>query len=647
MCSIFGWVPLGQHQRRSQKAVAEKLVQQMRHRGPDDCGYVQFDLQGRLFCERDKEPEGTLLMLGQNRLSIIDLSHAGHQPMTTPDGRYTIVFNGEIYNYIELREQLRSKGVEFRTNTDTEVLLYWLVHYGDSRLTSLVGMFAFAFYDADKRTLLCVRDYFGIKPFFYSVGSGGFCFASELPSILSFPHLTRRLCAQAAYDYLSFGRYDGGRQTFLRDVCRLLPGCCVKVNLDKPDAVEETYFWKPDLEKRSDLSFDEAAKHIRELFLKNIQLHLRSDVPLGIALSGGIDSSSIACGIRQVAPKVEMHAFSFIANDARLSEEKWVDLVTQEANLITHKVKVGHEELFGDLDDMIANQGEPFGSTSIYAQYRVFKLARENGITVTLDGQGADEIFAGYSGYQGARIATMVCKGRVFEALRYCGASSHNSELSYKRGLLMLIKELTPKSLQSLRLRLLGGMPRLDVFRAGVLKRNGVEAMSCGFDDRETLFPKTNDIMRKTLAYQLTHFGLQHLLRHADRNSMAFSIESRVPYLTHELSEFVLSLPENYLVSESGESKHIMRKALRGITPDIILDRRDKIGFETPEGDWFLADADKIDEIFKSANGVPLINPLEMSKEWHEIVEGRLPYNRKLWRWVNYIKWATSLGIVE
>ncbi len=327
------------------------------------------------------------LLLGQTRPSIIDLSSAGHQPMRSADGRYTLVYNGEIYNYQELRQRLEKGGITFRTETDTEVLLQALIHRGKETLPCLTGMFALALFDAERRTLFCARDCFGIKPFFWYRGSMGFCFASEIPALLRFPQVLSRADPTAAYQYLCYGQYDTGDTTMLADIFALPPAHYVEVSLDAPAEVYPQRWWKPNIADSCPLSYADASIRLRELFLESIHLHLRSDIQLGVALSGGIGSSATTCVVRHLHPDADLHTFSFIAAGSDVSEEDWATLVAEKTRAIRHVVTVEPSELSSDLDTLLRVQGEPFGSTSIYAQYRVFRLAQECGITVTRMGR--------------------------------------------------------------------------------------------------------------------------------------------------------------------------------------------------------------------------------------------------------------------
>jgi len=594
------------------------------HRGPDDRGLETFRLaQG-------------FLELGQTRLSIIDLSSRGHQPMRSADGRYTIVFNGEIYNYRELRGNLTKRGAPFVSESDTEVLLAAWSEWGRSCLTRLTGMFAFGVYDNVEAHLTLVRDAFGIKPLFYSHENADFLFASEIPALLALKSGRAQLNWQRAYDYLVHGDYDSGPETFFEGIFHLPPGHLLRVDLANGKAGTPECWWTPSLAERRDLTFEQATEAVRETFLQSVRLHLRSDVPLGAALSGGIDSSAVVCAMRHVAPDAAINTFSYIAAGSELNEEPWVDMVNARVGASAHKVVVSPQELARDLDDMIRTQGEPFGSTSIYAQYRVYQLAKANGVTVTLDGQGADEMLAGYIGYPGQRLRSLLEQGKFAEAWHFLDRWSQWPGRSRVAGLKRAIAEITNGSLHEA-LRMFDGRRALpDWINAGELKDHGVVRRF------PRLRPESDELGRRVmaeLALSLTTRGLPALLRHGDRNSMRFSVESRVPFLTLEMTSLLLSLPEHYVISPRGETKHVFRAAMRGIVPDQILDRRDKIGFATPERDWFTSTADTIRGWLTENPHLPLLKRREVIDAFDRIISGKEEFSWQVWRWINFSRW--------
>jgi asparagine synthase (glutamine-hydrolysing) len=639
MCGIAGIVWGQTAAGRQWSAVPLRLLE---HRGPDDHGWLTLSGRG-VRCGRGDPDEGPAeAVLVHRRLSILDLSDGGWQPMLSPDGRHALVFNGEIYNYLELRRELEALGQRFRSRSDTEVLLHAYARWGRAALGRLVGMFAFAILDTWARTLFLARDFFGIKPLYYALPAGGLAFASEIKALLDLPGLKRRVHSQRLYDYLRFGLSDHGGRTLFADICQLPPAHCMEVSLDDPGAARPEPYWKVDLNDRLDISLEEASRRLRELFLENVRLHLRSDVPVGAALSGGIDSSAIVTAMRHLEPRLDLHAFSYIADDAAVSEERWIDTAGAAARAVVHKVQPAAGELVDDLDALVYQQDEPFGSTSIYAQHRVFRLARETGVTVMLDGQGADEMLGGYRPYLAARLASLLRQGRLGQAcafLRPAGRLPGSG--GWKRVLLHGGALAAPAWLRALVVRLLGKgrmPPWLDAAwfaRQGVTARPRHSARSAG------------EVLRHELNRSVTETSLPALLRYEDRNSMAHSVESRVPFLTPALVNFVLRLPEHHLIGPDGTSKNVFRLAMRGLVPDAVLDRRDKIGFATPERRWLETLGPWVDRTLRSdaAHGIPALNLPALWDEWDAVRAGRRPFDFRIWRWVNLVRWAERFAV--
>jgi asparagine synthase (glutamine-hydrolysing) len=629
MCGIIGILSLNVLLDREQNF--KEAIKKLSHRGPDDFGYEHIQINAG---------EG---WFGHTRLSIIDLSNSGHQPMISSCGRYTLVFNGEIYNYRELRSELVNLGYEFCSNSDTEVLLNAWIEWGEKCLARLKGMFAFAIFDRSKNSIYCARDAFGIKPFFYYFDKNEICFSSEIPALVKLLEKTIKPNFQKGYEYLVAGRYDDSPDTFFEGVYQLLPGHLMRVTLGTEVRLNTSEWWIPSIAERSDLSFSDAAEKLRKMFLDNIKLHMRSDVPLGAALSGGLDSSAIVCAMRHVEPELPIYTFSFVARGTSVDEENWVDIVNQHVGAIGHKVFVKTDELVADLDDMIRVQGEPFGSTSIYAQYRLYRLAREAGVTVTLDGQGADELLAGYDGYPVQRIRSLIDANRYLDAFRFLRAWSYFPGRSTSNVLKQLISPLVPQSLLRTALKTVGRNPLPSWLDTNFIKSSGIKPFTY-VNDSSRYSPKGRHLMH-ILRASLKCQGLNALLRHGDRNSMRWSIESRVPFLTTDIAEFLLSLPESFLISDRGETKHIFRVAMRGIVPNAILERKDKVGFQSPEKDWLTDARPLIEKILEDAKYVPILNNQQCIDIVKKMLNGELQYSSLSWRIINYIRWyrlATS-----
>lgn len=620
-------------------AQLKRMGETLAHRGPDDHGGLVWDGQS-VHTHREYEalPLGQAGLIHQ-RLSILDLSAAGRQPMSTPDERYHIVYNGEIYNYIELRAQLEEYGYAFATRTDTEVLLKAYAQWGRDCLTKFIGMFAFAILDTQRRTVFLARDFFGIKPLYVTATPEYFAFASEIKGLMSMDCIKAAPDPQGIYDYLQHGRILDNIRTVFQGITHLPPAHFAEVNLDTPRQWMPTRYWKIETDQTLDISFDEAVAETRRIFLSNVRLHLRSDVPVGVALSGGVDSSSIAAGMRHHSNDARIHGFSFTPDDPAISEELWVDITGDAIGATIHKVRVAPDDLLSDIDRLLAVHDEPFLNTGMYAQYRVMQAAAENNIKVMLDGQGADEMLGGYVRYYGEMAASLVKGMHPLKALR----------------LLWNVKDMhrvTPTTL--LAPLLLRTLPRVGVgVLRSLMRKRGTHPWlnEEWFKEREVTIEPTPPVRegRYALRQELKHsleYDLPQLLRYEDRNSMAHSIESRVPFLTPGLVQFLFTLPEEYLISLDGTTKNVFRHAVRGIVPDPILDRKDKFGFPTPEHSWLNAMRPWFKSVMEgeTPKGIPFIHEAPLASQWSDTIRPD-QFGSPAWRFMSIVKWAEANNV--
>lgn len=597
------------------------------HRGPDDEG---------VFIEKVDETVFTCY-LGHRRLSIIELSHLGHQPMILSDGSLVLIFNGEIYNYKELKTELLQLGYVFKSDSDTEVLLYGWREWKENILQRITGMFAFALYDKLASRLTCVRDAFGIKPLYYSFNEEkGFSFASEIGAIKIMDDSVNHLNYQRLYDYLLYGIQDCNEGTFSQNIHHLPPASIITYDIRANRILSISKWWQPNIETKH-IPFSTAVDTLRGLFLESVKLHLVSDVPAGAALSGGIDSSAVVCAMRHLEPDMPIHTFSYIASDEQINEEKWIDIINSHVKAIPHKVYVGPNDFLQDIDELINIQGEPFNSTSIYAQYRIFKEARLQKIPVILEGQGADELLAGYNAYPGQRMRSLFEKGQLLKLFDFAEnwKKYRNTKKSPWKS---FIGQLMPSTLHS-RIMLRQATFLNEWINMHYLHNNGVKFRMP--KEQPVVYAYGNRV-KEILAQSLTGHELPSLLRFGDRNAMAFSIENRVPFLTTKLADFLLSLPEEYLVSQNGEGKQIFRHAMRGIVPDKVLDRRDKIGFVTPMGDWLkkYISASSSDLNIQSNEIKKIFIKNDYSKELENLLNKNSDNQEIIWRIINYLKWV-------
>jgi asparagine synthase (glutamine-hydrolysing) len=548
----------------------QKMMVTMKHRGPDDEGVFVEGAVG----------------LGFVRLSIIDLSPAGHQPMVSHDGRFVIVFNGEVYNYIELRDELKKEGYICNTRSDTEVLLMAYDMWGENCLARFNGMWSFVIYDRVERKLFCARDRFGIKPFYYYIDNKELIFGSEIPPILAVLKKARKANEQVICDYLVFNRTDQSENTFFEGIKKLQHGC--KFTLDLKLAVRNDtsipqvkwYRLSDNLNKPF-----HSPEEFYQTLRSSIGLQLRSDVPIGVCLSGGLDSSSIVSILLTDFKKADLNTFSAVYGSGLRGDERKYLALFRPLLRNMYFVTPTAESLCSDLSAFVKAHGEPVTDSSPYAQFKVMEAAKGK-VTVLLDGQGADEMLAGYMYLFGFYFKELICSFRLIDLLKECYyyRVNHRSWYAFK----ILTYLLLPR----------------------VLKEN-FKRTTTGYINKEFVgkYMRSNVVVSElynssTLREALVdHFEykLEHLLKWEDRNSMWFSLESRVPFLDFRLVEQTISLSTNWLI-RNGMTKYIMRESMKGILSEDIRCRKDKIGFETPEDDWFRQPvlARKVGEIINS-----------------------------------------------
>lgn len=558
MCGIAGIV--GRTEVR-QDAV-RSMLDLMSHRGPDGDG-VWRGAEGRV-------------LLGHRRLAVIDPTPAGAQPMTSADGAVALSFNGEIYNYRELRQRLRAEGVEFRTDCDTEVLLQAYLSWGEAALGELNGMFAFCLFDSRLRRLICARDRFGEKPLLFAVTPGYVAFASEYKALLTLDGVDGQIDEPRLLGFLSQPRQglDDGAETVFAGIRQVRGGEVLSVDIDSL-AVSVRRYWTLAASRAGErLSAAEAAVQFKDLLTDSVRLRLRSDVPLGSCLSGGLDSSSIVCLSRAlIGPDQPYHVFIGRFPGSSADEGEYADQVVRATGATAHEVVPDGDGFLASLADFVRMNELPVGSASQFAQWRVFQTAKQAGVTVLLDGQGGDEILGGYEQYFAAYLAALRAQGENRRAAVEEAAIRARYPLALpdagnrlKRGL--------PPGVRSALARVTG---RGSDFRFGV--RGDVAG-----DARHGAQPGMDPLRRALYADCFNGF-LSALLRYGDRNSMAHSREVRLPFLDHRIAEFVFSLSPGHLMGDA-RTKRLLRDAMAGVVPDGIVTRWNKQGFLPPQDDW-------------------------------------------------------------
>jgi asparagine synthase (glutamine-hydrolysing) len=634
MCGIAGLVSARPIERLP--ALIEGFSRALQHRGPDDCGFLTWG-GGDFSLSRDpsRVAPGQLAFI-HRRLSIVDLSERGWQPMVDPTGQYAIVFNGEIYNYLELRAELERGGVEFRSQTDTEVLLNLMIRSGSHGLPRAIGMFAFAFLDISRRRVVLARDPFGIKPLFFATRDGAVAFASEIRPLLDLGFAPRVVEPSALFAYLRHAVTDHGELTPVQGVRQLLAAHTLTIEIDSGALTPPCRYWTPALIPGRRATLPSAIEELRALFTDSVRLHLRADVPVAATLSGGVDSSAIVGTIRQLQDVRSLAVFSYIADDPVLGEERYVDTVAGAAGVRPRKIHLHSEQLATDLDSLILTQEQPFTTTSIWAQSRVFRRVHEDGFKVVMDGQGADELFGGYPVFRAARMSGLIRRGCWPQLLRLLQSMPDGRS----QALLQAVGSLLPLAVQE-QARHLVRRPMMPTWLNGSWFARHRAVSPRPFVDGGATTDLGAQLYDATVAT-----SLPMLLRYADRNAMAVSLENRVPFLTTALAEFALSLPDDLLIGNDGTTKMLLRSAMRGVVPDPILDRRDKIGFATPEGRWFTENA-----ALRGALRLAVTRPLPdcfaagLELQLQAVAEGQAPYRAEVWRAWNALRWAELLRL--
>ena len=620
MCGILGSFGNPGHA----EAIVERVtlgLDKLNHRGPNGSGMQKFQF-GHSFG-----------VLAHSRLSIIDLSSDSAQPMACESGRWVISFNGEIYNYLELRSQLKSIGVHFRSSGDTEVLLAAWRQWGAQCLDKIDGMFSFAILDTFERRLFLVRDPYGIKPLFYRFSEGKLDFSSEMSALLCQSNDRARLNDFVSFDFIAYSDYDCKQNTFVEDVYRVEPGCYMDFDLTAQNYSSKRW-WNPSVRQASSLSYEDSVDNFRALFLDSVRIQLRSDVPIGAALSGGVDSSAIVCAIKHLEPEIDLNTYTFDSMEAGTSELKWANLVNEHTGFINKVVSFSEGLDIDDLDRMIISQGEPVAGTSMFANRSIYGAAKKDGVKVVLEGQGADELVAGYRGYPTAQISSAIGKGEFFDLFRLMRSWSRYPGNNTQDSMQALVSVLAERYLMR------SGKFSSDFVSPYWLKKNTRQFDWLHRLTRHSLqsAPSGRALMH-TLRNAQTNGSLEKLLRHSDRNSMEYSIENRVPFLSRGLSEFIFSLPENYLIAPDGTTKRILRDAMQGIVPNEILGRKDKIGFVAPENSWITPELKNLKKWYEPLETVSFINFDQVNKRLNQIENGDLPFSKEMYRLMNLGRW--------
>lgn len=534
------------------------------HRGPDGEGYLygtEFDV---ILSSKPIIGITGKWAVGHKRLSVVDLSQDGAQPMASLNEKFWVVYNGEIYNFRELKVNLESLGWVFKTQSDTEIILASFQEWGLKCFEKFNGMWALAIVELDKKKIVFSRDRFGEKPLHYYKDNSNFIFASEIKGVISALGDKKLFLNETlASDYLLYSTVNHTNQTFFKDIYSFPPASYAIMEMETLEWDIQKYWDINDYQSVADISFQEASKNFEELFFSSVHQRMNCDVPVGFCLSGGLDSSSIVCAASKLFPQKTLDTFTSVSEYKQFSEKQWAEIVNKFVHADSQFVNIQENDCLRDIDDLIYTQEEPFTTTSIYAQWLLMSHVNKKSLRVVLDGQGADEILCGYRKYYLFHMMNLFKSGAYLDLIKSLVKTYLNGDSN-----LFNLKD---------------GKKYLPSF----LRRSTIgpsEIVDKRFLCSHLNFSSLGTIKSKQIN-DLLYYSLPSLLRYEDRNSMRWSVESRVPFLDNRIVEFLFSLPDQYKLDQ-GKTKLVMRSAFKDFVPESILNRKDKMGFATPQKIW-------------------------------------------------------------
>lgn len=559
MCGIAGIISVGGQVRKTD---LQKMADSLAHRGPDGDGY---------WINNDET-----IGLAHRRLAIIDLSPAAAQPMHLLN-RYSIVYNGEIYNYIELKQQLTKKGFQFTTSSDTEVILAAFHHYREACFNMLDGMFALAIWDSQEKELIAARDRFGEKPFYFHHNEKHFYFASEMKALWAIG-IDKTVSLARLGDFLAFGQLDNPvdrYSSFYEKIYALPPAYFLKISPSSMDITTQSY-WQLNITGQS-IKPGDAIEKLNELISTSVARRLRSDVAVGSSLSGGLDSSTIAALIHENKNFAKgLKTFTAVFPGFEKDESHFAKAVAEKFEFDNFTVTPTADELIENFEKLLWHQEEPFSSSSIFIQYKVYELAKKYKIPVLLDGQGADEIFAGYHKYIHWYLQELLANGK-FQSFQSEQKAFRKNGIDFTFGPKNIAAAYFPRAAAKI----------LEQQEFSKHKQHPflTKEFVAEHATRNAIYKPVVKSLSDILHFNVTKLGLPELLRYADRNSMAHGVEVRLPFLNKDLVEFLFSLPSNLKI-HNGELKYILRQLMTEKLPTQVVKRKDKVGFEPPQLQW-------------------------------------------------------------
>jgi asparagine synthase (glutamine-hydrolysing) len=666
MCGIAGIALLNGKTKPLHTDISH-MTNRIAHRGPNDAGYAMFFGDHTVKTAGDKStaqnswqsfhaysPKSHIeelssdanIAFGHRRLSVIDTSPGGHQPMCSIDQQLWVVFNGELYNYIELRSELETAGYVFQTKSDTEVLINAYLQWGSSCLSHFNGMWSFVIYDKRRRILFGARDRSGVKPFYYTLQDDVFCFASEIKAFMDLPYVDKTVNDVSIAQYLALGVVENNGGTFFSSIRELEPSHSFVLDVTNGKFEISKYFELQVLnnfERFNSFNANNYAVELKEYLFDAVYKRLRSDIPVGFCLSGGIDSSSIVSIANTLRERgvgkstgERMIGFTSVNGIPGVDEKHWAELVTKHYGMEWHTTSCTSQDMISMLPDMVYYQDSPLISTSTYAQFKVMQLADSHNIRVLIDGQGSDEMFAGYNYFYPSFYLELLKHGALnslaSELVNTKNGSFTMSQLIKAWGKLTMDKVLPNNR------------------KIATLKKVHPEISFINGDYEHHLFEQwnysapysslpTNDL----LSQSFFGYNLKNLLRWEDRCSMKYSVESRTPFADDlPLMEYTATIPSVYKIHK-GTNKAVLREALKDILPTAIYNRKDKLGFSTPEMIWLNELEPQLFQSIQASSSIGFIDKQKLLKYWSKSFKNNnIGFLRFIFRYYNLLLWQNS-----
>lgn len=596
-------------------AILGRMNERVHHRGPDDEGVYFSGSVG----------------LGHRRLSIIDLSQGGHQPMARKN--LILTFNGEIYNYLELREELAEMGQVFHSQSDTEVILAAYAEWGVQAFSRFNGMWAFALLDEEKQEVILCRDHFGIKPIHYTATETYFAAGSEIKQFFEIPDFRPVLNHRTAANFLAKGQLNFSSETLYKGVGDVLPGHYVQYDLKTDLFYQKPWYHLDQNTSRRDLTISQATQAWREHFLDSVHLRMRSDVRVGSCLSGGLDSSSIVMAVDTLHEKIDtFETVTSCFEQRAFDESSFSDRITEVTGFPNHKVYPSFDYLLRNdlLDKIIYHQDQPIPGLSHFSEHMVFQKAWESGLTVMLDGQGADEYLCGYREFYLAYLRDLVSTGRLKKAWAFMRQRAGN-----------LGKSVWAEAREVFRSMVV--FPVKSALKDGLSKKKSLLSGEWQKITDYELFSFHARSVRDLSLEEMKYTSLPYQLHSEDRNSMMFSIESRLPFLDHRLVEYSISLPSEFKL-QKGYTKFIIREAMDELPPEVRW-RTDKMGFVAPEGPWMKENHEWVrSQLAAALNETPFFHP-DLLTQFDRFVNGQAAYDNFFFRAVSFYRFIKVSGL--